>query len=163
MVRPERFERPTYWFVARFSRISQALPYLLLTTRPELIRLLICIETAYISEALAGANSTTRDFGLSFDRASAVPLRSPSWHTLDESCSPFPGPFTIWELFPTQRRAARNPPPEGLPPSPMQQDSHIRFTSLPPASAVMAQFGEGQTHSRSGTGSPGSLDTRAKA
>src|SRR5665213_493879 len=35
-----------------------------------------------------------------------------------------------------------NPPPEGLPPSSMQQDSRIWSTSLPPASAVMAHFGE---------------------
>src|SRR5665213_9276 len=41
-----------------------------------------------------------------------------------------------------------NPPPEGLPPSSMQQDSRIWSTSLPPASAVMAHFGEGQGRKR---------------
>ena len=37
-----------------------------------------------------------------------------------------------------------NPPPEGLPPSFMQQSCCIRSTFLPPAYAVMAHFGEAQ-------------------
>lgn len=45
------------------------------------------------------------DGSVSFDRASAVHFRSPSWHIPDESSSPFPGPFTTWELIPTQRQA----------------------------------------------------------
>jgi len=57
------------------------------------------------------------DGWVSFDRTSAVHFRSPSWPAPDESSSPFPGPFTTWELIPTQRRVVwgliLQPAPEG--------------------------------------------------
>jgi hypothetical protein len=68
MVRPERFERPTYWFVASSSEIPQVALLQQLATRSEPAALLIPVETAYICEALAGAISTTRD------RCSTLPI-----------------------------------------------------------------------------------------
>ena len=56
---PERFERPTYWFVARSSEIAQVALLQQLATHSEPAALLIPVETAYIREALAGAISTT--------------------------------------------------------------------------------------------------------
>src|SRR5665213_3179650 len=65
MVRPERFERPTYWFVARSKKNQQIMRVQQVTASPESTTLLILVETAYIREALAGAISTTLSFPLS--------------------------------------------------------------------------------------------------
>jgi len=60
MVRPERFERPTYLFVARSKKNQQIMRVQQLTASPESTTLLILVETAYIRDALADAISTTK-------------------------------------------------------------------------------------------------------
>ena len=44
MVRPERFERPTYWFVAKLSEIAQVVMLQQLATRSEPAALLIRLK-----------------------------------------------------------------------------------------------------------------------
>jgi hypothetical protein len=48
------------------------------------------------------------------------------------------------KFLPTTGKGILHPPPEGLPPSSIQQGCCIRSTFLPPASAFMAHFGEAQ-------------------
>ena len=66
------------------------------------------------------------------------PVRSPPGSLSPRSAGQFEG----WSC---------NPPPEGPPPSSMQQDKSIWSTSLPPAFAVMAHFGEGQVQNGRGS------------